>query len=150
MNLPTSHQVAVAGTHIATAAAATIATLGFIHIFSPQQVTDATQAIGQISDGIGKIMAGMGTLIALASGLYATITSGPFASLFRSAQTIAADPAKLAQLQATPFAQQAPLVTVTDKLPDVAGVGTTSTPSGKALSMSIPSTTVQSVSPKVA
>ena len=148
MNLPTTHQVAVAGTHVATAAAATIATLGFVHFLSPSQVTDATQAIGLITDGVGKIMAGMGTLIALGSGIYATIISGPFASLFRSSKTIAADPAMMAQLQSTPIAQQAPLVAVTDRLPDVAGVGTTQTEAGKALAIAVPSATVQPVATK--
>ena len=97
---------------------------------------------------VGKIMAGMGTLIALGSGIYATIASGPFASLFRSSKTIAADPSMMAQLQSTPIAQQAPLVAVTDRLPDVAGVGTTQTEAGKALAIAVPSTTVQPVATK--
>ena len=149
MNLPTTHQIAVAGTHVATAAAAVIATLGFVHVLNPADVGNATAAIGQITDGIGKIMAGMGTLIALGSGVYATITSGPFASLFRASKTIAADPVMMAQLQSTPIAQQAPLVAVTDKLPDVAGVGTTQTEAGKALAIAVPSATVQPVATKV-
>ena len=148
MNLPTTHQIAVAGTHVATAAAAVIATLGFVHVLNPTDVGSASAAIGQISDGLAKIMTGMGTLIALGSGIYATIASGPFASLFRSSKTIAADPSMMAQLQSTPIAQQAPLVAVTDRLPDVAGVGTTQTEAGKALSLAVPSTTVQPVATK--
>lgn len=145
MNLPTGHQVMVAGAHVATAGAAVVATLGVVHVLNPAQMTDATQAISMIGDGLAKIMTGAGTLIALASGIYATISSGPFASLFRASKDIASDPAKLAQLQSTPVAQQAPLVIVTDRLPDVAGVGTTRTEAGQALAQAVPSPTVQTV-----
>lgn len=145
MNLPTQHQVAVAGAHVATAAATIIATLGFTHVLAPGQVTDATQAISMIGDGLGKIMTGLGTLIALASGIYATVTSGPFASLFRASAAIAADPAKMAQLKTLTVEQQAPLVAVTDRLPDVAGVGTTQTGAGQALAQAVPSNTVQPI-----
>lgn len=150
MNLPTQHQIVVAGAHIATSAATVVATLGVVHVLNPAGVGDATQAISQISDGFAKIMTGVGTLVALGSGIYATIKSSPFASLFRASADIAADPAKLAQLQSTPIAQQAPLVAVTDRLPDVAGVGTARTPAGQALAQAVPSSTVQPISPKVA
>lgn len=150
MNLPTQHQAVVAGAHIATAAAAVVATLGFTHVIDPAQVNDATQAISSIGDGLAKIMTGVGTLIALGSGIYATISSGPFASLFRASAAIAADPAKMAQLKTLTVAQQAPLVTVTDRLPEVAGVGTTLTTAGQALAQAVPSPTVQTIQPKVA
>ena len=150
MNLPTQHQLVVAGTHIATSAATVVATLGMVHVLTPSGVSDAGQAISQISDGFAKIMTGAGTLIALGSGIYATIMSSPFASLFRASATIAADPVKMAQLRSTPTEQQAPLVAVTDRLPDVAGVGTTLTPAGQRLALAVPSTTVQPVTPKVA
>ena len=150
MNLPTEHQIVVAGTHVATAAATAVATLGVIYVLSPADVGNATSAISQITDGFAKIMTGAGTLIALASGVYATIAASPFASLFRASAAIASDPAKLAQLKAIPTAEQASLVTVTDKLPDVAGVGTTRTEAGAALASAVPSMTVQPVAPKIA
>lgn len=149
MPLPTQHQMVVAGAHIATAGAAVIATLGFVHVLNPAQVNDATQAISSIGDGLAKIMTGVGTLIALGSGIYATISSGPFASLFRASAAIAADPAKMDQLKTLTVAQQAPLVAVTDRLPDVAGVGTTHTTDGQALAQAVPSPTVQSAAVKV-
>jgi hypothetical protein len=147
MNLPTQHQIVVAGTQVATAAASVIATLGVVHLLTPADVTNSTAAIGQITDGIGKIMTGAGTLIAIGSGVYATIMASPFASIFRASKAIASDPAKLAQLQATPTDQQAALVTVTDRLPDVAGVGTVRTAAGQALANAVPSPTVQPVQP---
>lgn len=143
MPLPTQHQVVVAGAHIATAGAAVVATLGFVHVLNPAQVNDATQAISSIGDGLAKVMTGLGTLIALGSGIYATISSGPFASLFRASAAIAADPAKMDQLKTLTVAQQAPLVAVTDKLPDVAGVGTTRTDNGLELAQAVPSNSVQ-------
>lgn len=143
MNLPTQHQFAVAGTHAAAAAGAVVATLGFSHIATPDQVSSATTAIGQISDGVALIMKGGGTLLGIGAAIYAFVKSGPFASLFRAVSTIAADPAKMDQLKTLTIEQQAPLVAVTDKLPDVAGVGTTRTEAGQALAQAVPSATVQ-------
>lgn len=141
----TQHQIAVVGTHVATASAAIIATLGFAHVISPADVNNAGQAISQISDGLGKVMAGVGTLIGIGSGVYAFITSGPLASLFRSAKAIAASPDLTEQVKASALLDKASLVTVTDKLPEVAGVGTTITQAGKDLAQAVPSLTVQPV-----
>lgn len=145
MNLPTSHQVAVVGTHVATGAAAAIAALGFAHVISPADVSNAGQAISQIGDGLAKVMAGLGTLFGIATATYAFITSGPLASLFRATKAIVASPELTAQVAAAPLADKAPLVLVTDKLPEVAGIGTTQTQAGKELAMSVPSPTVQTV-----
>lgn len=143
MSLPTQHQVMVAGAAIAAFASGGVAVFGYVHIIDPAQVSDATQAISSIGDGLGKIMTGVGTLAGIAIAAYNTIKSGPFASLFRASAAIAADPAKMEQLKTLTVAQQAPLVAVTDKLPDVAGVGTTRTDAGMALAQAIPSNTVQ-------
>jgi hypothetical protein len=150
MNLPTQHQIVVAGTFIGSSAASVVATLGMVHLLSPADVNAATQAVGQITDGVAKIMLGAGTLLTIGGGVYTTIRSSPFASLFRASATIAADPVKMKQLEATPLAQQAPLVAVTDKLPDVATINTTRTPAGQALASAVPSPTVQPLAPKVA
>lgn len=148
MNLPTQHQLVVAGSAVGVFASGSITMFGFIQLLNPAQVSDATQAVSMIGDGLAKIMTGAGTLAGLAIMVYNTIASGPFANLFRASKTIAADPAMIAQLQSTPLAQQAPLVAVTDKLPDVAGVGTTQTEAGKALAAAVSSTTVQPVATK--
>lgn len=143
MPLPTQHQFAVAGTHIAAGAAAVVATLGFTHIATPDQVSDATTAIGQISDGVALIMKGGGTLFGIGVAIYAFVKSGPFSSLFRAAAAISADPSKMDQLKSLTVAEQAPLVAVTDKLPNVANVATTPTAAGQQLALAVPSTTVQ-------
>jgi hypothetical protein len=149
MNLPTQHQAAVFGTHIAAAAASAIAVIGFTHVATPDQVRDATTAVGQISDGVALIMKGGGTLIGFGVTIYATVKSGPFASLLRAVTAIASDPAKLAQVQAgatgATLTEKAALLTVTDKMPEVVGVGTTLTPDGKALALAVPSSSVQAV-----
>jgi len=149
VNLPSQHQIAVVGTHAASIAAGGIAALGFAHVISPSDVTNAGQAIHQISDGLGQVMAGLGTLFGIGTAAYAFVTSGPLASLFRSTKAIVADPSLTAQLQAAPIADKAPLVAATDKLPEVAGVGTTVTPAGKALADAIPSATVQVAIPPI-
>ncbi len=150
MNLPTAHQYAVFGTHAAASAAAVVAFIGFTHVAPADQVQSATVAIGQISDGVALIMKGGGTLVGFGMAIFAAVKSGPFASLLRAAASIASDPAKVDQLKTLTVAEQAPLVTVTDKLPDVAGVGTTRTQTGQALANAVPSATVQSTPGAVA
>jgi hypothetical protein len=150
MNLPTTHQLAVVGAHAASITAGAIAALGFAHVISPDDITNATQAVSQIGDGLGKVMAGLGTLFGIATATYAFFTSGPLASLFRASKAIAADPALTAQVQAAPLVQKVDLVTVTDKLPEVAGVGATNTPAGRALADLVPSNTVQTVTTPIA
>lgn len=145
MPLPNQHQIAVVGTHVATASAAIIATLGFAHVLTPAQVNDAGQAISMIGDGLGKVMAGLGTLVGIGTGVYAFITSGPLASLFRATKAIAASPELTEQVKVATLADKAPLVLITDKLPEVAGVGTTRTQAGKELADAVPSMTVQTV-----
>lgn len=144
MNVPTQHQIAVAGTVAAASAASVIATLGFVHLLNPADAANATAAISQIGEGVAKIMAGSGTLITIGTGIYMTVKSSPLASLFRATKTIAADPVLTAQMAAAPLAEKASLVAVTDKLPEVAGVGTTRTDAGRALANAVPSDTVQS------
>lgn len=150
MNLPNSHQIAVFGTHAATAAAAAVAVLGFGHIASTDQVTSATTAIGQISDGVALIMKGGGTLVGVGVAIYATVRSGPLASLMRAVTAIAADPKTMQQVKdgttGATLPEKAALIAVTDKLPEVAGVGTTLTPEGRTLASMVPSNTVQPVS----
>lgn len=143
MNLPTGHQVIVAGSAVAVFASGAVTMFGYAHIIDPAQVTDATQAINQIGEGAAKIVTGVGTLAGIGLAAFNMIRSSPFASLFRSATAIAADPAKMEQLKSLTVAEQAPLVAVTDKLPDVAGVGTTTTGSGLELARAVPSNTVQ-------
>jgi hypothetical protein len=146
VNLPTTHQLAVVGAHAASITAGAIAALGFAHVISPADVSNATQAISTIGDGLGKVMAGIGTLMGIATGIYSFINSGPLASLFRATKAIAASPALTEQVKEAPLADKAPLVILTDNLPEVAGVGTTRTDAGKALADAVPSITVQSVS----
>lgn len=147
MNLPTQHQIAVAGTVAASSAASVIATLGFVHLLNPADAMNATAAISQIGDGFAKVMAGTGTLITIGAGVVATVRSSPLASLFRASKTIAADPALTAQMATASLPEKAALVLVTDKLPEVASVGTTRTEAGKALADAVPSITVQAAPP---
>lgn len=147
MNLPTTHQIAVVGSHVVTGAGAVIATLGFVHVLSPDDVTSAGHAVSQISGGIGEIMAGLGTLFGIATTVYAFFTSGPLASLFRATKTIAASDVLTEQVKQAPLDDKASLTIITDKLPEVAGVGTTNTPAGRALANSVPSSTVHPVNP---
>lgn len=143
MPLPTQHQIVVAGSAVAVFASGAVTMFGYAHIIDPTQVADATQAISQIGEGAAKVVTGVGTLVGIGLAAFNVIRSSPFASLFRASAAIAADPAKMDQLKTLTVAQQAPLVTVTDKLPQVTGVGTTLTTEGLELAQAVPSNTVQ-------
>ncbi len=143
MNLPSQHQVAIAGTAVATSAASVIATLGFVHLLNPADAANATAAISQISDGVAKIAAGAGTLITIGTGVYVTISSNPIWSFLRSSKTIAASPELTEKIKASSIEDKAPLVVLTDKLPEVARVGTTNNDAGRAMAKAVPSNTVQ-------
>jgi len=145
MNLPTQHQIAVAGSAIAISATSVISTLGFVHLLNPADADNATAAISQIGDGFAKMMAGAGTLITIGTSVYMTVKSSPLASLFRASKTIAADPRLTEQVKVASLANKAPLVVLTDKLPEVASVSTTRTEAGSALANAVPSSTVQTV-----
>jgi|GEM_PF-4057400 len=145
MNLPTQHQVAVASSALAVSATSVIATLGFVHLLNPADAANATAAVSQIGDGLAKILAGSGTLITIGTGVFMTIKSSPLASLFRASKTIAADPGLTEQVKAATLADKAPLVILTDKLPEVARIPTTNDEAGRALAKAVPSDTVQPV-----
>jgi len=145
MNMPTQHQIAVAGTHAIALGAGAVSALAFAGMLSSGAASDATSDINRIAADLKDLYGAVAGLVGIGAGVYATIKSSPFVSLFRASADIASDPAKMAQLKNTPIAQQAPLVAVTDKLPDVAGVGTTHTMSGQALANAVPSPTVQPV-----
>ena len=145
MNLPTQHQIAVAGSALAISATSVIGTLGFVHLLNPADAANATAAISQIGDGFAKMMAGAGTLITIGTSVYMTVKSSPLASLFRASKTIAADPGLTEQVKVASLADKAPLVVLTDKLPEVASVSTTRTEAGSALANAVPSNTVQTV-----
>ncbi len=145
MNLPTQHQIAVAASAVAISATSVIGTLGFVHLLNPADAANATAAISQIGDGFAKMMAGAGTLVTIGTGVYVTISSNPIWSFLRSSKTIAASPALTEQIKASSLADKAPLVVLTDKLPEVVGVPVTNNDAGRALANAVPSLTVQTV-----
>ena len=140
---PTRHQIAVVGSHAVVGASAAISTLAFMGALTPAQVQEATQDVSRIVSDLKDLYGALAGLAGLAMVAYSTIKSGPFASLIRAAQDIAADPKKIAQLQVATLDQKAPLVTLTDKLPEVAGGATVATKDGQALATAVPSTSVQ-------
>ena len=143
MNLPTTHQMAVAGTVIGSSAASVIATLGFVHLLSPADANNATAAISQIGNGLAQIMAGAGTLFTIGGTIYAAIKSSPLASFFRSSATIAASPDLTSQVNSASIDQKAAVVTIADALPQVVKIETTPDMAGRALATAVPSNSVQ-------
>ncbi len=140
---PTSHQWAVLGSHTVVAAGGAIGAVAFFGGLDQAQVAEATQDVNRIAADVKDLVGAVGSLAALAMTAYSVIKSGPFASFFRAAADIAADPKKMAQVQVASLEQKASVVTITDKLPEVAGVATVDTRGGQALATAVPSNSVQ-------
>lgn len=145
MRMPTQDEVLASGRHVITFASGGVTMFAALHLITGGDANSAASALNQIGHGFSEIVAGSGTLIALVSGTFAALSANPILQLIKGAKAVSADPAKIDQLKALTVADQAPLVTVTDKLPDVAAVATTRTEAGKALAEAVPSMTVQSV-----
>lgn len=131
--------------HGIVGAGAVVATLGTVHLLSANDATSLTAAFAQLGDSLTKALVAIVTIAGIASTTWTTLSNGPLGMLFKSTKTIAASPALTAQVQQASIADKAPVVAVTDKMPEVAGVGTTSNAAGKALATAVPSTTVQPV-----
>jgi hypothetical protein len=131
--------------HVIVGAGAVVATLGAVHVLSPDDATKASAAFAQIGDSLTKLVVAVSTLAGIASTVYVTVTNGPLGMLFKGSKAVAASPALTQQVKTASLEAKAPLVTVTDQLPEVAGVGTTATKEGVALANAVPSNTVQPV-----
>lgn len=110
MNI-TMGQVTAFGRHVVTYGTGFVSALVVTHIASPEQGTDATNAITQISSGVASIYAGATTLIGLGSALWATVS----ASLKSQIKSVQAAPD--AQVTVTDPKLATPGVKVVDKLP---------------------------------
>ena len=90
MNLPNSAQMAAFGRHVITAAGTATTMLAVFHLLTPDQVSSATAAFDEISDGVTKIIAGFGVLLPIGVALYASLTASPLwqmLSVAKAAQT---------------------------------------------------------------
>jgi hypothetical protein len=140
---PTSHQWAVFGSHAVVGASGIVAGVAFFGGLDPTQVQTASEDISRIAADVKDLVAATISLGGIAMTAYSVIKSGPFASFFRAARDIASDPKMLDQVKAATLDQQAPVVTITEKMPDVAIVGTNDTKAGQALATAVPSNNVQ-------
>lgn len=141
----TYDQVKAGGRHVLTSAASIIGTLAAVKIISGGDAASLQASLDHISHGVAEIAAGVTTIVTITSGVYAAISASPLWQLLRGSKAVAADPAKVEQLKKASIADKAPLAILTDKLPEVAGVGTTDTVAGKALANAVPSNTVQPI-----
>jgi hypothetical protein len=147
MNFPTGDQIKSTTRSVTISLSSMLAGAAMLHLIGsddPQKIVDAVNSIG---NGVASIVTGVGALVTLGMGAWGVVTASPLRKLFSSTKTIAASAELTAQVNAAPLAEKLPLVIVTDKLPEVAGVGTTRDEAGKALAAAVPSNTVQPVSP---
>jgi hypothetical protein len=145
ITLPTRDQVYASGRHVVSFSMGIVAGLAAVHAINGPTASGAGDAISQISSGMASVIAGVTTLVTIISGLYAAFSASPLSQLFKGSAAVASDPAKMQQLEAATFDQKASLVKVTDKLPEVAAIGTTATAAGRAIETAVQSNTVQSI-----
>lgn len=140
--LPTKHQVAVAGTHAVVGAGSALAALAYFGVLSPSDLQSATDDVKRIAADLSDLYAAVASLVVIGTTVFATIKSGPLASLFRAAASISRDPVKMAEVQAAPISEKANVVAITDNLPEVVSVSTAPTRAGSLLASAVPSPTV--------
>ena len=105
INLPTVHQVAVVGTHVAVAGATAIGIFGYLGMLTPHDAQQANHDIKTIIDSVENIITATASLIGIGVTAYAAVRSGPIGSLLRAASAIYSSPklAQQAQAAATPL-----------------------------------------------
>lgn len=140
---PTKHQWAVLGSHAVVGAGGAIGAVAFFGGLNQAQVAEATQDVSRIAADVKDLIGAVSSLAVLAMTAYSVIKSGPLASFFRAAADIASDPKMMAKAKEATIDQKAPVVVITDKMPEVAGVATMNTKSGQDLATAVPSNTVQ-------
>lgn len=143
VTMPTKHQLAVLASHGVAIAGGALSALFFAGVLTQAQVTDATSDVNRIVADLKDLYGAVAGLATIAMVAYSTVKSGPFASFFRAATEINSDPKLLAQAQLASFDQKVAVVSITDKLPEVAGVATVNTRGGQALATAVPSSSVQ-------
>lgn len=140
---PTQHEWAVLGTHAIVAAGGGIATAAFFGVLDPQQVQDATADVKRIASDVSDLVGAIAGLVTIGTAGFATLRAGPIGSFFRAAATIAGNQKFTEQAKAAPLDQKAPVVAITDNLPEVRSVPVTNDDAGKALAGLVQSSTVQ-------
>jgi hypothetical protein len=140
---PTQHEWAVLGTHAIAAAGTGLAVAAFAGVLDQAQVQEATGYVKRIASDVSDFVGAVSGLIAIGTAGFAVLRSGPLGSLIRAASTIAGSPKFTAQLNAAPLEQKAPVVAITDNLPEVRSVPVTNDDAGKVLAGLVQSSTVQ-------
>lgn len=143
LTMPTKHQVAVLGSHVVVGAGAVIGTLAFTGLLSPSDVQTATNDVHRIASDVTDLVGAAASLGAIAMTVFSTVRSGPIGSFFRAALAINSDSKLIDKVKTASLNDKAPLVAITDQIPEVAGVGTINTQGGKALATAVSSSTVQ-------
>ncbi len=140
---PTKHQVAVFGSHTVVGAGAVIGTLAFTGLLSPADVQTATHDVSRIAADVTDLVGALASLGAIGMALFSTVRSGPIGSFFRAAMAINSDARLIDKVKGASLDQKAPLVAITDQIPEVGSVATINTRAGAALATAVASPTVQ-------
>lgn len=140
---PTSHELAVAGTHIIVGAGTGLTVAAYFGVLDPAQVQEATSDVKRIASDVTDMVGAVSGLVTVLTLGFATLRAGPLGSLIRAASAVASSQRFTEQLKAAPAEQKAPVVAITDKLPEVRSVPVTNDEAGKALAGLVQSSTVQ-------
>lgn len=92
MRTPTQAEILAGGRHVATFVGGGITMFAALHLITGGDAESAGKALSQIGNGFAEIVTGVGTMIAVISGLYATLSANPLWQLLSGSKAVAANP----------------------------------------------------------
>lgn len=92
MALPTQDQVLAGGRHVFSYLGGAVTMFAALHLITGGDAESASKALSQIGNGFAEIITGLGTLMAVASGVYATWSANPLVQFLKGSKAVAAAP----------------------------------------------------------
>lgn len=92
MRMPTQGEVLAGGRHVVTYAAGGVSMFAALHLLTGGDAESAGKALNQIGSGFAEIVTGLGTLVAVVSGVFATLSANPLWQLISGSKAVQADP----------------------------------------------------------
>lgn len=92
VRIPTQDEVLAFGRHIVTFAGGGVTMFAALHLITGGDAESAANALNKIGSGFAEIVTGVGTLIAIASGVFASLSANPLVQFLKGSRAVAANP----------------------------------------------------------
>lgn len=116
--IPTQDEVLAFGRHIVTFAGGGVTMFAALHLITGGDAESAANALNKIGSGFAEIVTGVGTLIAIASGVFASLSANPLVQFLKGSRAVAANP-DIVRQAAVSDADQAVVAKAAVELPKV-------------------------------